>query len=130
MTAQTFLVKGKFLGYREVPTYTRFADSAFRITPSWNFFCPDCREIWARVTVDHFASYHNIATRKCFEHGDGTLAEYPSLLEGGGFVYWGEDWPEEAVHHEFKVTLARALKEIENDRVNSEAGARWAENPS
>jgi hypothetical protein len=134
MTAQVFIVRGKVLGARPVQSHYRTVEG-FSIRPSYAYFCPKCSEIWGKVIVDHFASYHNVVARRCPYHAesgtDGSLAGSPYWLEDP--TAFDADWPPEAIKHEFHNALQKALKEIEHESGQHQSGystlVGWTEGP-
>ncbi len=115
---QLFFLNGRYLGSREVPTYSQGLDGGFRITSSYVLVCPKCGEIWGRLMHEHLQAYCQIIHTRCMEHAifpsEGTLSSqcpYPGDLRG-----WAPDWPKAATEHDIIAlstwALAHQPKEI------------------
>lgn len=105
---QHFFVEGRYLGSREIPNLVRSLDGP-QPHRSHVYFCPLCADIWGRLMTEPQLGWCQISTRKCRQHGEGTLACHPSWVDDPR--QFGADWPDDAVKYEFEVMLERATKE-------------------
>ena len=115
MARQLFEVKGRILGWREVPNFRNIPGFDIRPTESFAYFCPRCGEIWARLWCEG-ATYCQCSYRLCQAHGDGRLANGHDVV---GDWPWrpAANWPKEALMRELLLEIKQS--EFSTDAVAS-----------
>lgn len=108
MGKQYFIVGKSVLGSRTIPDNRIFPGMEVRRNYSFALFCGKCGEVWGRLLHDA-AVYTQVRVVPCLKHGDGRFSlTFPWPEECFNFE---DDWPPEAIKHEFFAELAWTLKE-------------------
>lgn len=110
MAAQHFFIAGTYLGSRIISTYREREGIGYGVAGSYIFVCSKCRDVWARVLHDHFASYLAAENRACPAHAetssDGFLSttrvfdDHPLTIS--------PNWPLGALRHDFLLAMKLA----------------------